>query len=69
MAPPPPAGGHEPDAGQRHRKARPGDRRATARWRRAAITATITGVAPTSMAAWLTLVRVSPAFGSRIDPP
>lgn len=35
----------------------------------AATPATSTGVAPTSRAAWLTLVRVIPAFWTRIDPP
>jgi hypothetical protein len=35
----------------------------------AAITATSTGTAPTTSAAWLTLVRSMPAFWSRITPP
>jgi hypothetical protein len=42
---------------------------ATLRCQTAAMTATSTGVAPTSRAAWLTLVRVIPAFCTRIDPP
>jgi hypothetical protein len=33
------------------------------------MTATSTGVAPTSRAAWLTPVRVMPAFCTRMDPP
>ena len=39
------------------------------RSRAAAMSATSTGVAPTSRAAWLTLVRVMPAFWTRIAPP
>jgi hypothetical protein len=42
---------------------------AARRCRTAATTATSTGVAPTSRAAWLTLVRAIPAFCTRIDPP
>jgi hypothetical protein len=33
------------------------------------MTATITGTAPISSAAWVTLVRVMPAFCRRTDPP
>lgn len=43
--------------------------RATARNQAAEITATSTGVAPTSSAAWLTLVRMTPAFCTKIVPP
>jgi hypothetical protein len=43
--------------------------RATARCHTAAMTATITGTAPISSAAWVTLVRVIPAFCTRTDPP
>jgi hypothetical protein len=43
--------------------------RATARCHTAAITATITGTEPISRAAWVTLVRVIPAFCSRTEPP
>jgi hypothetical protein len=39
------------------------------RSRAAAMRATSTGVAPMSRAAWLTLVRVMPAFWTRIAPP
>ena len=35
----------------------------------AAMIATITGTAPISSAAWVTLVRVIPAFCSTTDPP
>ncbi len=43
--------------------------RATARCHTAAITATITGTEPISRAAWVTLVRVIPAFCSSTEPP
>jgi hypothetical protein len=43
--------------------------RATLRCQSAAMTATSTGTAPTSSAAWVTLVRVMPAFCTRTDPP
>jgi hypothetical protein len=43
--------------------------RATVRNQTAAISATITGVAPTSSAAWLTLVCSTPAFETKIVPP
>ena len=43
--------------------------RATVRCHSAAITATSTGTAPMSRDAWLTLVRVMPAFWMMTDPP
>ena len=43
--------------------------RATARCHTAAITATSTGTAPISSAAWVTLVSATPAFCSTTDPP
>ncbi len=43
--------------------------RATVRRQSAATTATITGTAPISSAAWVTLVRVMPAFCTTTDPP
>ena len=43
--------------------------RATACRQSAAMTATSTGTAPISNAAWVTLVRVMPAFCRRTDPP
>jgi hypothetical protein len=43
--------------------------RATARCHTAAMTATITGTAPISRAAWVTLVLVIPAFCSTTEPP
>ncbi len=43
--------------------------RATVRYHTAAMTATSTGTAPTSNAAWVTLVRVIPAFCTTTDPP
>jgi len=43
--------------------------RATARCQSAAMTATITGTVPISSAAWVTLVRVMPAFCTTTEPP
>ena len=43
--------------------------RATERNQAAEMSATSTGVAPTSSAAWLTLVRMIPAFCTKIVPP
>jgi hypothetical protein len=43
--------------------------RATARCQTAAMTATSTGTAPISSAAWVTLVRAIPAFCTMTDPP
>ena len=43
--------------------------RATARCQTAAITATSTGTAPISSAAWVTLVRATPAFWKTTDAP
>jgi len=43
--------------------------RATVRCQSAATTATITGTVPISSAAWMTLVRVMPAFCTTTDPP
>jgi hypothetical protein len=43
--------------------------RATVRRQSAATTATITGTAPISSAAWVTLVRPMPAFCTTTDPP
>jgi hypothetical protein len=43
--------------------------RATARCHTAAMTATSTGAAPISSAAWVTLVRAIPAFCTMTDPP
>jgi hypothetical protein len=43
--------------------------RATACCQSAAMTATSTGTAPTSSAAWVTLVRVMPAFCTSTEPP
>ena len=43
--------------------------RATLRCQNAATTATSTGTAPMSRAAWLTLVRAMPAFCTSTDPP
>jgi hypothetical protein len=43
--------------------------RATARCHTAAMIATITGTEPISRAAWVTLVRVIPAFCSTTEPP
>jgi hypothetical protein len=43
--------------------------RATVRCQSAAMTATITGTVPISSAAWMTLVRVIPAFCTTTDPP
>jgi hypothetical protein len=43
--------------------------RATVRCQSAAMTATSTGTAPISSAAWVTLVREIPAFSNRTDPP
>jgi Lrp/AsnC family transcriptional regulator, leucine-responsive regulatory protein len=43
--------------------------RATVRCQTAAMTATSTGTAPISSAAWVTLVRMMPAFCTRTDPP
>ncbi len=43
--------------------------RATARCQTAAITATSTGTAPISSAAWVTLVRATPAFCRTTEPP
>ena len=42
---------------------------ATARCQTAAMTATMTGTAPMSSAAWVTLVRVMPAFCTTTEPP
>ena len=42
---------------------------ATARYHAAAITATSTGTAPISRAAWVTLVRAMPAFCTMTEPP
>ncbi len=43
--------------------------RATVRYHAAAMTATSTGEAPISRAAWVTLVRVMPAFCTMTEPP
>ena len=43
--------------------------RATARCQIAAITATSTGTAPISSAAWVTLVRATPAFWNTTEAP
>jgi len=43
--------------------------RATVRGQSAAMTATMTGTVPISSAAWMTLVRVMPAFCTTTDPP
>jgi hypothetical protein len=69
VAPPPPPAATRPTPANDTAKPVQATGRATRRCRRAAMTATSTGVAPTSRAAWLTLVRVIPAFCTRIDPP
>ena len=43
--------------------------RATVRCHTAAMTATSTGTAPISRAAWVTLVRMMPAFCTMTEPP
>jgi hypothetical protein len=68
-APPPPPAATSPTPANDTAKPVQATGGATLRCRRAAMTATSTGVAPMSRAAWLTLVRVIPAFCTRIDPP
>jgi Lrp/AsnC family transcriptional regulator, leucine-responsive regulatory protein len=69
LAPPPPPTATRPTPANDTAKPVQATGGATLRCRRAAMTATSTGVAPMSRAAWLTLVRVIPAFCTRIDPP
>jgi len=69
VAPPPPPAATRPTPTNDTAKPVQATGRATLRCRTAAMTATSTGVAPTSRAAWVTLVRVIPAFCTRIDPP
>ena len=69
VAPPPPPAATSPTPASDTAKPIQATGRATLWCATAAMTATSTGVAPTSRAAWLTLVRVIPAFWTRIDPP
>jgi Lrp/AsnC family transcriptional regulator, leucine-responsive regulatory protein len=69
LAPPPPPAATSPTpANDSPWPAQPSGR-ATVRCPTAAMTAISTGVAPTSRAAWLTLVRAIPAFCTRIAAP
>ena len=69
LAPPPPPAATRPTPANDTAKPVQATGRATLWCRTAAMPATMTGVAPMSRAAWLTLVRVIPAFWTRIDPP
>ena len=69
LAPSPPPAATRPTPASDSAKPDQATGRATLAWWTAARKATSTGVAPTSRAAWLTLVRVIPAFWIRIDPP
>ena len=70
VAPPPPAPRHQRDAEQRRARSRPTSiGRVADRPSPAAISATSTGAAPTTSAAWLTLVRSMPAFWSTMTAP
>ena len=69
LAPSPPPAATRPTPANDSAKPVQATGRATLACCTAARKATSTGVAPTSRAAWLTLVRVIPAFWIRIDPP
>ena len=69
VAPPPPPPVTSPTPASDTAKPAQATGRATAWCHSAAMTATSTGVAPISRAAWLTLVRSMPAFCSRTAPP
>ena len=64
------ARGDQADAEQRHHEADPGHRPGHGRGATtAAMIATSTGTAPISRAAWVTLVRLMPAFCTMTEPP
>jgi len=69
LAPPPRPPATRPTPARDSAKPAQATGRATARYHTAAMTATITGTAPISRAAWVTLVRVMPVFCTRTAPP
>src|ERR1035441_1713725 len=69
VAPPPPAPVIRPTPPSDTTKPAQATGRATVWCHSAAMTATSTGTAPMSRAAWVTLVRVMPAFCTMTDPP
>ena len=69
VAPPPPPPVTRPTPASDSAKPAQATGRATVRCHTAAMTATMTGTAPISKAAWLTLVRLIPAFCTTTDPP
>lgn len=69
VAPPPPPAATSATPASDTAKPIQATGRAIRRCRTAATTATSTGVAPTSRAAWVTLVRAIPVLCRRIDPP
>jgi hypothetical protein len=68
-SPPPPPAVTRPTPPSEIAKPSHATGRATARCHTAAMTATSTGTAPISSAAWVTLVRAIPAFCTMTDPP
>jgi hypothetical protein len=69
VAPPPPPPATKPTPARDSTKPAQASGRATVRCHSAATIAITTGAAPTSSAAWLTLVRPMPAFCRTTDPP
>jgi hypothetical protein len=69
VAPPPPPAVTRPTPASDTAKPAQATGRATVRCHSAAMTATSTGTAPISRAAWVTLVRVMPAFCRMTEPP
>ncbi len=69
VAPPPPPPAMRPTPISDTKKPAQATGRATVRCHSAAMTATSMGTAPISRAAWVTLVRVMPAFCTTTDPP
>ena len=67
--PPPPPAVTSPTPPSDSAKPAQATGRATVRCHTAAMIATSTGTAPISRAAWVTLVRLMPAFCSRTEPP
>ncbi len=69
VAPPPPAPAIRPTPASDTTNPAQATGRATVRCHTAAMTATSIGTAPISSAAWVTLVRVMPAFCTMTEPP
>ena len=69
VAPPPPPPAIKPTPSNDTTKPAQATGRATFRCHTAAMIATSTGVAPISRAAWVTLVRLMPAFCTMTEPP